>query len=101
LVRIEWPSGHVTELHDVPANQIMTVQEPPGLKVGRPEHGIIPVSITGHIGERYDVKVSGDVAVPADSWVLWQTVTNTSRTITVSDPSPNAAQRFYKATPTP
>ena len=57
------------------------------------------ISVTGHIGERYDVKVSSDVAAPKDGWELWQTVTNTARTITVSDPSPTDAQRFYKATP--
>ena len=31
----------------------------------------------------------------------WQTVTNTARTMTVTDSSPTAAQRFYKAVPTP
>ena len=33
IVRIEWPSGTVQELTEVAANQILTVIEPPRLRV--------------------------------------------------------------------
>jgi hypothetical protein len=32
-VRVEWPSGLVTELHDVAANQFLTVSEPPSITI--------------------------------------------------------------------
>jgi hypothetical protein len=97
-LRIEWPSGHVTEIPNVAANQSRTIQEPPGLKL-RWDGMDMHITITGKVGDRYNLKTSSNVAAPDEEWSLWQTVTNTSRTITVTDPSPNAPQRFYKATP--
>ena len=76
----------------------LTIAEPPGLKAGWGGNAM-RIAITGNIGDRYDLKTSSNVAAPDGEWSLWQTVTNTSRTMTVTDPSPNAPQRFYKATP--
>lgn len=97
-LRVEWPSGHVTELHDVATNQILAIQEPPGVKADR-DGSAMRIAITGNVGEHYDLFTSTKIVAPNAEWVHWQRVTNTVRTITVTDPSPMAPQRFYKATP--
>jgi len=101
-VRVEWPSGHVTVIRNVPADQILTIQEPPGLKVADWEGGAMRIDVTGHIGERYDVFTSTNVAADKTNWVHWQTVTNTSRSLRLSAPiNGTETNRFYKAEPTP
>jgi hypothetical protein len=115
-LRIEWPSGHVTEIHEVASKQILNITEQPELKCLGWEGTNMCLAITGNIGERYEVLTCdefvepaippitffGTTAVPAtnsNKWVLWRTVTNTARRMTVTDPSPIAPQRFYKAVP--
>jgi enediyne biosynthesis protein E4 len=46
VVRIEWPSGEVTELYDVAADQILDVQEPPRLQI----ESAIALSWPAHAG---------------------------------------------------
>jgi hypothetical protein len=95
LVRIEWPSGTVQELRDVAVNQFLTVTEPPRLRA-RPKtaDGSFPLELTGGVGFRYSLEVSSNLT----SWTPWTTVTNTSRTMLVTDPSiANVARRFYRA----
>jgi hypothetical protein len=92
-------SGHVTEIPNVAANQFLTIQEPPGVKFAGWDGTGMRIAITGNIGERYDLKTSSNVAAPDGEWTPWQTITNTSRTMTVIDPTTNAPQRFYKAMP--
>jgi hypothetical protein len=98
-LKIEWPSGHVTTIHDVAANQFLTIQEPPGLKFTGWDGTGMRIAITGNIGDRYDLKTSTDVALPLTNWTTWQTITLTSRTMLVTNTSPLASQRFHTATP--
>ena len=37
IVRVDWPSGLVTELHDVSVNQLVTVDEPPTISIADTE----------------------------------------------------------------
>jgi len=95
LVRIEWPSGAVQELPNVAANQILTVTEPPHLQVaGLLPDGSFQFQLTGVVGSRYALETSSNLT----AWTPWTTVTNTSRTILVTDPfTTNAPGRFYRA----
>lgn len=95
LVRVEWPSGAVTELQNVSVDRILTVTEPPHLQtIGTPVDGSFAVWLNGGVGFRYDLEHSSDLII----WTLWRRVTNTLRTITIPDPAAaNAVQRFYRA----
>ena len=48
IVRIEWPSGTVQELTNVPANQILRVIEPPRLRVDQGGKLSWPVRAEGY-----------------------------------------------------
>jgi hypothetical protein len=100
LVRIEWPSGQVTELSNVAANQILSIKEPPMLKVAGWSLGGFQMQVIGHANTVCDVLTTSTVGDPA-SWTPLQCVTNTSRTNLVVDPapSPRPGARFYKAVP--
>lgn len=88
-VRIEWLSGIVQELHNVPVDQILTVIEPVRLQVtGR---GTLEFrSWKGHV---FAVEASPDLS----AWSTLTTVTNTNGLIRFSDEKilsfPN---RFYR-----
>jgi hypothetical protein len=121
VLLVQWPSGHFTVLTNVAADQMLTMTEPPGLECVGLAAGTLRLSVVGNIGERYDlwycdeilepaitcvdwypplgVALCGTLAAPATNWIHWQTVTNTSRKMPLTDPLPNAPQRFYKATP--
>ena len=95
VLRIEWPSGTVQEFPNVAAKQILTITEPPRLKAGAllPD-GSFQLSLTGGIGFKYDLETSSDLS----AWMLWTTLTNSSRTMTFTDTRvTNVAQHFYRA----
>ncbi len=94
-VRIEWPSGTVQEFHNLAVKQILTVTEPPRLQtVGMAPGGSFQLLLTGGVGLRYDIETSADLA----AWTLLTSVTNVSRTMTISDVgSTHFNQRFYRA----
>ncbi len=94
-VRIEWPSGTVQELHDVAANQFLTVTEPPRLQAaGQSPNGTFQFQLIGGVGFRYSLETSTNLT----AWTPWMTVTNDSRTILVTDPATTTtAPRFYRA----
>jgi hypothetical protein len=95
LVRIEWPSGTVQELQNVGVNQILTVTEPPRLQAVRVQpDGSLQLQLAGAAGFRYEVQTSSNLS----SWTPRMIVTNTSRTMLVTDPSAtNALSRYYRA----
>ena len=95
LVRIEWPSSTVQELHYVAVKQFLTVTEPPQLKaVGLSPDGSFQLSLTAGIGLSYDVQTSSNFA----GWSFLATLTNSSRTMSVIDTTTtNVTQRFYRA----
>jgi hypothetical protein len=100
-LRVEWPSGPVTTLTNVAVNQTLTLAEPPGLTPAGLNNGTFHFDLIGHAGQVFDVFTSTDVAAPRENWAPWQRVTNTSRTLRIGDPTPNAPHRFYKATTLP
>jgi enediyne biosynthesis protein E4 len=93
IVRIEWPSGDVSETHNVPANQMLTVVEP-NLKVARSANKGTVLTLNGRIGSCYDLHVSTDL----HDWVPWQTITCTNRSMTLLDPEASSlSHRFYRS----
>ena len=97
-VRIEWPSGTVQEMSNVPAGQFLSVTEPggePQLAATR-ENGQEQLMLTGKQGSRYAIETA--TALP--TWAsadLTVTVTNQSGTVTF--PAPGAtgdARHFYR-----
>jgi hypothetical protein len=89
-LRIEWPSGIVQELRDVPANQILAVTEPPRLV----PQGVGAFQIQCWINQVFDVQASPDLA----HWSTAATVTNTTGTLIFQDTEgePQTAACFYR-----
>lgn len=103
-VRIEWPSGLVQELHNVPARQILTVPEsvetPPPVRptfteITRLVDGKARFVIKGENGKSYRIDISSDLT----DWSMLQSiqVTNAdgSREF-VDETGMNAPVRFYR-----
>ncbi|HUS37566.1 MAG TPA: FG-GAP-like repeat-containing protein [Verrucomicrobiae bacterium] len=88
-VRIEWLSGIVQELHNVPVNQILTVIEPVRLQVIGPG----TLEFRSWKSQVFAVEASPDLS----AWSTLTTVTNTNGLIRFSDEKilsfPN---RFYR-----
>ncbi|MCZ7636821.1 MAG: CRTAC1 family protein [Verrucomicrobia bacterium] len=86
LVRIEWPSGTVQELRNVPLNQMLTVTEPPALEAlgeGR-------LRLLCWQRQNYELEVSDDL----DTWTsLGVVATDVNRPVVLD---PGAAQRPYR-----
>ena len=99
LVRIEWPSGTVQELVNVPANRFHTVIEPggePRLAATR-ENGQTQLTLIGKQGSRYVIE-SSTILTNWNRENLTVTVTNQNGTATFLAPSATSdAQRFYRA----
>ncbi len=90
VVRIEWPSGIVQELRDVPANQTLTVTEPARLQITGPGQ----FRIQSWEGQAFEVQSSIDLK----NWQAVTTITNLTGTLEFSDT--NAVQQtacFYRA----
>ena len=98
LVRIEWPSGTVQELHNVGAGKFLTVTEPGGEPqlTAAQVNGQIQLTLTGKQGSRYDIQTS----IGLNNWIsaLTVTLTNSSGTMTFAAPgAPSDPLRFYRA----
>ena len=92
VVRIEWPSGIVQELRDVPAKQTLTVTEPARLQVLE----LASFRIQSWKGQAFEVQISTDLK----QWSPVTTVTNLTGTLEFIDS--NAAQSaccFYRSVP--
>lgn len=88
-VRIEWLSGIVQELHNVSANQILSVIEPVRLETGGPgEFGF-----RSWKGQVFGLETSPDLSL----WSTLTTVTNTTGLILFSDEQLSVSNRFYRA----
>jgi hypothetical protein len=84
-------------MHNVAANQILTIREPPGVKCAGWDGTAMCLAITGNVGKCYELRTSADIAQPLSNWTPWLTITNTSRTMLVTNTSPLASQRFHTA----
>ncbi|MEW6160187.1 MAG: CRTAC1 family protein [Verrucomicrobiota bacterium] len=72
-VRIEWPSGILQELRNVPAKQILTVTEPPSLApIVKVTNEMVELTVRGWKGFTYVVEASSDL----HSWTQIGTATN-------------------------
>ena len=89
VLRIEWPSGIVQELRDVPAQQTLTVTEPIRLQAtGRGQF-----QFKSWKGQAFTIKASADLTV----WNAIATVTNLTGTVEFTDPDAGLSeQRFYR-----
>ena len=95
LLRVEWPSGAVQEFYSIAAKQFLTIVEPPRLQpLGRMADGSFQLALTGGLGMTYDVQSSTDLA----RWVPLTTITNTNRTMIITDTNAAGFSRhFYRA----
>ena len=88
VVRIEWPSGIVQELRDVPAKQTLTVTEPARLLAVGPG----AFRIQSWKGQVFEVQMSADLG----QWSPLTTVTNLIGTLDYADAAAPLTQRFYR-----
>jgi enediyne biosynthesis protein E4 len=89
VLRIEWTSGIVQEVHNVPASQYLTVTEP--AKLSMPEPGDLHIQCWK--GMSYRIEGSSDLL----AWNLMATVTNLTGTLQWKDPeAPRPSTRFYR-----
>jgi hypothetical protein len=96
IVRIEWPSGTVQELHDVAVRQFLTVTEPPRLSAARITNGVFAFILKGGRGFQYGIQH----ATNALDWLPagFVTVTNFNGTVQFAEPvDMSASPRFYRA----
>ncbi len=94
LVRIEWPSGAVTELRDLATKQFLTIVEPPRLAAISRTDGTAKFALRGGIGFSYALDASSDFV----TWLPLRTNTATGLTIELEDAgAPNLSRRFYRA----
>lgn len=90
VVRIEWPSGIVQELVNVPARQILTVTEPLQLQALGPGW----IRIQCWKGQKAEVYLSDDLS----AWSSLGVFTNQTGTLEVTDPDARQKPyRFYRA----
>jgi ASPIC and UnbV/FG-GAP-like repeat len=92
-LRIEWPSGAVQELTDVPPRQFLTIWEPPALKAAIQEDGACELTVTAEPNRTWRIDASSDL----ETWQPLATVSNTTATFGYTDAASAAmARRFYR-----
>lgn len=92
-LRIEWPSGVVQELRDIPANQLLTILEPPRLTIADIGEQI-QMSIAGGKGLVFELQSSPDLV----NWSTTHSRTNlTGRMEFTGLRAMNQSQGFYRA----
>ena len=94
-LRIEWPSGIVQEMHDLAANQLLTIPEPPVLQVGK---GLtasgFELILTSRGGFSCDIESSTDLI----KWTYLSTLQQVNGAVQVLDGSAKLIDhRFYRA----
>ncbi len=95
-VRIEWPSGQVTELKNVPVKQLLTITEPggPPRLAASVDNGSTRLTLTGDIGKSYTIESSSDLRV----WTLLTILTGAVDPVLFTDPAAgNSPTRYYRA----
>jgi hypothetical protein len=97
LVRVEWPSGTLQELHSVAVKQALTVTEPPRLSSPRITNGAFAFTLKGARGFEYGIQLSTNTV----NWMSAGsvTVTNFNGTAEFIEPvAIDAWPRLYRAT---
>jgi len=101
VVRIEWPSGLVQELHDVPANHSLTITEhqagltnAPSLTASRLASDTVQLTLTGPTNLLYVLQASTNLV----QWTKIAVRTNLTGSVDFTDSeTTNYPQRFYRA----
>ena len=92
-VLIEWPSGAVSEFHQVKADQLLIGVEPPKLEDVRFADGAFAANVVGLVGSKYWVEGSSNLT----EWKPLLAVTNSSRRTAVNIPgAPVFPQQFFR-----
>src|SRR5262249_41414111 len=94
VVKIEWPSGTVQELHDVWAKQFLTITEPPRLvALESSPNGPFHMQLTCWSGFDFAIETLSNLI----EWMPWMTVITTNRITLIDDLAGTIeAQRFYR-----
>jgi hypothetical protein len=88
-LRIEWPSGIVQELHDVPVNESRTIVEPAGLQVSR----VGAFKIQCWKGMAFEIQTSTNLI----DWLTASTITNLAGSLEFADLDvAGQPRRFYR-----
>ncbi|MBI4324830.1 MAG: ASPIC/UnbV domain-containing protein [Chloroflexi bacterium] len=92
-LRIEWPSGQVQELANVPVNQTLILQEPPRLEpTVKVLNGMVELKVLGWKGFTYAIEASSDLK----TWTRLGTVQNLTGTLQATDADAGGPRRFYR-----
>jgi hypothetical protein len=99
-LRIEWPSGIVQELQDVPANQLLPVTEhqpggppsPPLVAASRSAEGGLQLTVTGQADVWYVLEASTDLA----QWRKAAIGRNATASVQFTPPASSSPQQFYR-----
>ena len=95
VLRIEWPSGMVQELQNVPAKQTLTITEPPRLFAVR-SGGSPAIVVKGGRGFSYTIQMSANLMTWTDNNTV--TITNLNGTARVDQPLERTSPlRIYRA----
>lgn len=93
-IRIEWPSGVVQALHDVPAGKFIKITEPVNLQA----IGIGEFEFASWRGMRFEIQASSDLT----TWQRLSTVTNLAGAMRFNDlEAASVERRFYRVVPLP
>jgi enediyne biosynthesis protein E4 len=99
LVRIEWPSGIVQQLTNVPGSQSLTVIEhqkeattPPSLAASKSGDGKVQLSVTGQTNLLYVFGASTDLV----QWTKIAVRTNLTGTLEFTPPTSSGPRQFYR-----
>lgn len=101
LLRIEWPSGIIQELHDVTVDRTLVVEEPSRIQSSAIIGGGFELTLKGGGGDAFGRHRGYDIETSVD-FVGWSVltnvvVTNADGTATLRDASPGETIRFYRA----
>jgi enediyne biosynthesis protein E4 len=94
VLRVEWPSGIVQELKDLPVNQILIVKEAPALMLIDRDLNDLRMALKAARNRSYEIQYSTNLA----QWLHLKNLTTTNTVTVFSDQ--NAAlpsMRFYRA----
>jgi hypothetical protein len=98
LVRIEWPSGIVQQLTNVPASQSLTATEhqveattPPNLAASKSSDGKVQLSVTGQTNLLYVFEASTDLV----QWTKIAVRTNLTGTLEFTPATSSGPRQFY------
>jgi len=94
-LRVEWPSGTVQELQNVPVNRTLVVVEKTTLAMTKREDADLEVKLTGPRQQRYSLETSTDL----HNWslVTSMTITNGDGTAAFQGPIGAEPARYFRA----